>query len=226
MAKPKNLAKQVVFFDFDNTITAQDVLDDMLVKFSKDDRWMDLEKKWKNKEIGSFECLKGQVKGIRVNKVTLNEYLSKVKIDPYFKRLIKLLNSKGIRVIILSDNFDYILNCVLASNDIGGMKVFSNRLKIVDDRLIPSFPYANKRCGDCAHCKKTSLARNLNMGEESVYVGDGLSDACASKEADTVFAKDYLKKYLEENDLAHIPFKGLKDVYEYFKNSKDKRSLS
>lgn len=220
MAKPKNPASKVVFFDFDNTITTHDVLDDMLVKFSKDDRWMDLEKRWKNKEIGSFECLKGQIKGIRVKKEALNEYLSKVKIDPYFKRLIRLLNSRGIRVIILSDNFDYILNRVLKNNDIGGLKMFSNRLKIVNDRLVPSFPYSNKKCGGtCAHCKKTSLARNLNRGEESVYIGDGLSDACGSREADTVFAKDYLKKYFEENGLAHIPFKGLKDVYEYFKRS-------
>ena len=33
----------MVFFDFDNTITTIDVIDDMLERFSKDDEWKALE---------------------------------------------------------------------------------------------------------------------------------------------------------------------------------------
>lgn len=219
MAKTGNQKKQVVFFDFDNTITTQDVLDDMLLKFSKDDRWTELEKRWKKKEIGSLECLKGQMCGIRVKKETLDEYLSKIKIDPYFKKLIKLLNSRKVRTIIVSDNFDYILKKILERHALQDIEMYSNRLKVSNDRLIPSFPHSNKKCGDCAHCKKTTLARTITNGEKSVYIGDGLSDACASKEADTIFAKDYLKRYLEGEGVEHIPFNNLKDVYSYFQRS-------
>ena len=47
----------VVFFDFDNTITTRDAFDDMLLRFAEDDSWRSLEERWKNKEIGSRQCL-------------------------------------------------------------------------------------------------------------------------------------------------------------------------
>ena len=78
----------IVFFDFDNTITTIDVIDDMLERFSGDDGWKDLEEKWKREEIGSRECLKGQVEGIGIDKEKLDNYLSTIKIDPYFKKLL------------------------------------------------------------------------------------------------------------------------------------------
>ncbi|MDP2912702.1 MAG: MtnX-like HAD-IB family phosphatase [Candidatus Omnitrophota bacterium] len=213
----KNAARRrVVFFDFDNTITTRDVLDDLIGRFSGDDKWMEFEKKWKKGEIGSMECLKGQMKGVRITKSALDRYLSTIKIDPYFKKLVKFFHSHGIKSVILSDNFDYILNTILSNNGIGAPEIFSNRISLRGGRLIPAFPYSNKDCGDCAHCKKTSLEANAAEGVRSVYIGDGLSDVCASGGADTVFAKDYLKSYFKEKGLPHIPIKNLKDVYEYF----------
>ena len=101
--------KFIVFFDFDNTITSIDVIDNMLERFSGDDNWKDLEKRWQREEIGSLECLKGQVEGIRVDKDTLDSYLSTIKIDPYFNKLLQFFGSRGIPVLIVSDNFDYML---------------------------------------------------------------------------------------------------------------------
>ena len=89
LMKKETTKNFIVFFDFDNTITSIDVIDDMLERFSGDDKWKDLEKRWQREEIGSLECLKGQVEGIRVDKETLDNYLSKVKIDPYFKKLLQ-----------------------------------------------------------------------------------------------------------------------------------------
>ncbi|MFA4980992.1 MAG: MtnX-like HAD-IB family phosphatase [Candidatus Omnitrophota bacterium] len=209
--------KPTVFFDFDNTITTKDVLDGLIERYSSDDRWVELEKKWKNGEIGSRDCLKGQMEGVRVTKEALDDYIGTVEIDPYFNKLIKFFDSKKIRTMIVSDNFDYILNAVLRKNGIKDVPVYSNRLRMSKDRLIPSFPLNNKRCGDCAHCKKTTLVKKFKKGSVSVYIGDGLSDVCASKEADIVFAKGYLMKHFSEEKLPHVPFKNLKDIYEYFK---------
>jgi len=38
-----NPKKSVIFFDFDNTIATCDVFDNMLLLFSRDDRWVELE---------------------------------------------------------------------------------------------------------------------------------------------------------------------------------------
>lgn len=117
-----NPEKCVVFFDFDNTITTLDVFDNMLPRFSQDDLWVDLEKKWKKGKIGSMACLEGQIKGMSITKRALNNYLSGVRLDPYFKKIAKILGSKGVKTIVLSDNFDYILKRILGIHGIKNLK--------------------------------------------------------------------------------------------------------
>lgn len=224
MSNAKNYA---VFFDFDNTITAYDVLDDMLARFSKDDKWMVLEEQWKKGKIGSLECLEGQLKSIRIDKKSLDKYLGTIELDPYFKKLLQFFYSKKIKVIILSDNFDYILHRILKINNVSQdvSDIYSNALKIQKSRLLPRFPFTDPECGDCAHCKKTSLLNNVKADETSVYIGDGQSDICASKSADIVFAKGHLRKHYRDEKLPCVPFKKLKDVYECFKKEEFLRDI-
>jgi len=207
-----------VFFDFDNTITTFDVIDDMLIRFSKDDSWLELERKWKRGLIGSRECLEGQVKGIRISKPDLDKYLRTIELDPDFKKLINFLKSKDIKTLILTDNFDYIVRGILKHKRIQPLGIYSNSLKIRDKHLIPSFPLTNKNHGKrCGHCKKATLLKNLDKDSVNVYVGDGLSDVCPSEVADIVFAKGNLKKYLKKKGIAFHPFRDFKDIYNYFR---------
>ncbi|MFA6320394.1 MAG: MtnX-like HAD-IB family phosphatase [Candidatus Omnitrophota bacterium] len=209
----------IVFFDFDNTITTIDVIDDMLERFSGDDGWKNLEEKWRREEIGSRECLKGQVEGIKVGKEKLDNYLSTIKIDPYFKKLLNFFESRSIPVLIVSDNFDYMLNGILERNNISGMEVYCNKVDITGDNFKTSFPYANSDCGDCANCKKTHLLSKRKEGMEAVYIGDGKSDVCASKVSDLVFAKGYLQDLFKEEGRPHVAIDDLKDVYDYFERN-------
>ncbi len=216
----KEIAKNfIVFLDFDNTITSIDVIDDMLERFSGDDKWKDLEKRWAREEIGSLECLKGQINGIRIDKETLDSYLSTIKIDPYFKKLLRFFESRNIPVFIVSDNFDYMLKGILKRNNIPDMEAYCNKIDISGDRLRPRFPFSNSECGDCANCKKTHLLSKRKDGMTAVYIGDGKSDVCASKASDIVFAKGYLKELFKEEGLPHVAIDDLKDVYDYFNRS-------
>ena len=207
----------VVFFDFDNTITEIDVLDDMLERFSCDDRWIRLEEEWRRGDIGSRECLDGQMRGIRISRKRLDRYITTIKIDPSFKRILKLCDEKNIKTIILSDNFEYILKGILRNNGIDGLDVYCNSLKMSDDVMIPEFPYRDKKCGGCAHCKSKNMLANVRAGFTSIYIGDGLSDLCPSRKAKLVFAKSSLKEHLEEEKVPHVPFDDMGDVYEYLK---------
>lgn len=208
--------KCIVFFDFDNTITACDVFDDMLLRFSKDERWIGLEERWNKGKIGSEECLQGQIKGMRIAKKTLDRYLQSIKLDPYFKKLSAFLDAQRIKKIILSDNFDYILNRILSRYSIRKNKIYANRLKFAEDRLIPFFPFRSRDCKVCAHCKTKNLLANINEGAIIVYIGDGRSDVCPAKYADIVFAKKDLLKHYKNNC---ISYNSLKEVYSYLKRS-------
>mgnify|MGYP003392707796 CR=1 FL=1 len=212
-----NPKKCVVFFDFDNTIATCDVFDNMLLLFSKDDRWVELEKRWKSGRIGSKTCLEGQLRGMDLNKASLDAYLSKIKLDPYFKPIYNFLRAKRIKNFILSDNYDYILNKILKSNRINNLKVYANKLKFSQGKVVTDYPFKDKNCQICAHCKTKNLLAKVTKGATIIYVGDGESDACPAKYAQVVFAKDHLLRHLKESKLDYMAFNNLKDVLIYLK---------
>jgi 2-hydroxy-3-keto-5-methylthiopentenyl-1-phosphate phosphatase len=208
-----------VFFDFDNTITITDVLDNIVKEFSVTDEWKNLERLWIKGEIGAKECLGGQLRGLRVTKKQLNQYLTKVKLDRSTYKLLSFLSKEGIQPVILSDNFTPIVEEILNNHSIKDVKIYANSLRYYKDRLIPTFPYDNPFHPFCAHCKRTHLTRDQHIDKLIVYIGDGRSDFCAAEASDVVFAKDVLLAHMKKENREHIPYKNLEEVYNYFKEA-------
>jgi len=211
-AQRLKLSDCVVFFDFDNTITRFDVICDVLERFSVDQKWVPLENAWQAGRIGSKECLKGQLRSVRLTKKEMRRYLSTVPIDPAFSPLVEWLKKNKIRPVILSDSFSFFIKEILKNHGIRGVKVYCNELRFSGNRLIPSFPYRSKACPRCAHCKKQRLLDPQWRGKITVYIGDGLSDVCPARQADLLFAKDHLLDYCRKNRVPCVAFKNLKDV--------------
>jgi len=210
------LSGQKVFFDFDNTIAPFDVLDDIIERFSTNDKWVAIERNWKRGRIGSLECLKGQLAGIGVSRAELERYLLKVRIDPYFTKLLVLFKQRNIKPVIASDSFSFVIRSILRNSGIRGVRVYANNLRFKQNRIIPAFPLKDKTCLLCAHCKKKTLLKEIKDGRLKIYIGDGLSDLCPSRHADLVFAKDALFRRLKGRGKSCIRIRGLKDVYDYF----------
>ncbi len=207
-------SKTRVFFDFDNTISKFDVLDDILRRFSTGNHWLKLERDWRARRIGSRKCLEGQVRGLRISREELKRYLKKVTVDPYFKKTLRLLNRNKVPCAILSDNFDFILKEILRHHGIGNIPVFCNRVRFQGRRLIPTFPLFDPSCPHCAHCKGQHLPQNRKI--TTIYIGDGFSDFCAAKRAGIVFAKATLLKHMRREKRTCLSFKTLKTVYLFF----------
>lgn len=215
----KHLSDCIVFFDFDNTITPFDILDDIIERFSINKDWIAIEQDWKLGKIGSKECIKGQLRSVRISKKGLLRYLSKVKINPYFNKLLFLLKKAGVRFLILSDNFHFIINYILKNNGIRGITVCANILKFNNDRINPVFNRQNRHCGHCGHCKTKNLLNKDFRDKIIIYIGDGLSDVCPAQKADIVFAKSSLLKHFRRGKIPCIPFKGMNKIYNYFKET-------
>ena len=204
-----------VFFDFDNTITSFDVLDNIVETFAVDKKWMEYERAWKKGRIGSKDCISGQFDSVRVGKRDLEKHLAKIKVDPYFKKILALLKKRGISPIIVSDSFRFFLEYILKNNGIGRLKIYSNRVRFSKGRLVPAFPHQHITCRRCGNCKKKHLPDRGRKRIKVIYIGDGLSDLCPAKHSDIVFAKGNLKRYLTREGKKFFPFKTLKDVYAY-----------
>ena len=214
-----------VFFDFDHTITISDVLDDVIRRFSINKHWVSLEKAWLEGEIGTKECLEGQLRNVRLTRSVLYNFLKKVELDGHFHQFLSLLVREGLKPVILSDNFTCIVEKILEYHGIKDLKVYGNALRFYRGHIIPSFPYDNPFCPSCAHCKKIHLTRDKTENKLIVYVGDGRSDLCPARVSDIVFAKDNLLRYLVKESIDCIPYKNLGDVYHYFQEAMNRGRL-
>lgn len=206
----------MVFFDFDNTVTLSDILDNVITRFARGENWKYYEDAWAEGKIGSRECLEKQLQELRVNQETLSEYLSTIVIDPYFGKLLQLLHSKGVECMIVSDSFSFLIREILRHNGIQGVRVYANELKFQGDKISPSFPLLNKDCLRCAHCKRQHVLKHAD--KTTVYVGDGLSDVCPAQYTNLVFAKAKLADFFRKNKKPFMELKSLKDVYHFFED--------
>ena len=198
-----------VFIDFDNTITKGDVLDGLIERFAVDDVWRELEAEWAAGRIGARECLDGQLRSMRGTWPEFESQLLAVELDPGFGRLRGVLREARVELTILSDNFDRFLEVVLRRHGHADARYFANHVEFAGSGLLPSFPHYNPQCPGCAHCKKTHF---VPRRDRVVYIGDGASDICPAREADTVFAKSSLLGHLQGAGLPCRPFDDLAGV--------------
>jgi 2-hydroxy-3-keto-5-methylthiopentenyl-1-phosphate phosphatase len=157
-----------------------------------------------DREFGSYgEALVAEVATIRVSADEASAWaVANVGLRSGFHELLALYDplivSMGlpqlIRPVLARERVDPELRCNDAEPSPDGW-----RLRFRDPGLCPV-------CGD--RCKR----RSLPEGRPLVYVGDGLSDRCASLAADRVFARAGLADYLAGLGAPFEPFETLDDV--------------
>lgn len=202
--------KNVLFIDFDNTISLGDVLDGVIEKFSRTSDWQHWQTEWREGRVSTLECLQRQMGDLAVDEATLFEHVRQIRLDPGFVRLQAWAEAARTELLIVSDNFKPIIDEILRQHKVAAPPVYANALAFSNSSIIPSFPFRSPDCPRCAHCKATHLSRY--EGYRTIYVGDGLSDTCPAMRVDQVFAKDSLARYLDEHGRAYTPFRHLDDV--------------
>ena len=193
--------------DFDGTISVKDVTDTLLTRFGQPG-WQALEAQWERGEIGSRECMKGQVALLDMSEGELRAHLDTIEIDPAFAGFVEVARTHGVRVQVVSDGIDAAIRHVLARHGLGHLEVIANRLVQTGERnwRLES-PWASARCQRASgNCKCERLAEQQNLHGRVLYVGDSTSDFCVSHQADFVLAKYKLIAHCQAHGIAHAPF--------------------
>lgn len=202
------------YFDFDNTLTDFDVLDDIIQSFSLNDDWKTIEDQWDAGLIGSKECLERQLSQVRLTATMLADYIKNIQIDGSFRSILDLLESRNVPTVIVSDSFGLIIRQILENNGITGLPILANEMRLEGDIPVISFPYFQSICSTCANCKTSHLfRRNRPLGTKKIYVGDGRSDICASSFCEILFAKGTLYRHYAPLRPDCIEFTDLSSVY-------------
>lgn len=206
-------AAWTVLCDFDGTISLLDVTDTLLTRFGRPG-WEALEARWERGEIGSRECMKGQVALLDMSQGEFEQHLQTITVDPHFSAFVDGARAMGIPVMVVSDGIEQAIVQVLARQGLQRLPVLANRLVPTGARSWRlESPHASPRCERASgNCKCARLAEQRGPRTRVLYVGDGASDFCVSGKADFVLAKDRLVDHCRAHGLAHAPFRHFGDV--------------
>ena len=210
------MKSEIIFCDFDGTITKEDTVDMLLYTFANE-KWLYYEDLWEKGEIGSKECLTKQISCIdNISERDLNEFIHNIEIDEGFINFLKKIKKRNIDIYILSDGFDLIINAVLKKYKIQDLKIFSNGIYFNNGKLKPFYPFCNSNCIYQSGLCKCEIIKNIAKAKKIIYIGDGRSDICPSRLADLLFAKGKLADYCSKQDMVFIPFHNFNDINDFF----------
>ncbi|MBD3181193.1 HAD-IB family phosphatase [Candidatus Poribacteria bacterium] len=199
--------------DFDGTITKTDVGHKIYTSFG-DDRWEEVNKRWRRGEISSKDCLIGEYSFVDASEDEVIEYVMGMDIDVGFLDIVHTCRDNNIPLAIASDGFDFYIKALLEKYDLydKGIDIFCSEMEFKGRKVELSFPYYDKGCGLCGNCKKLHVQKFRDEGRKVIYIGDGLSDRFAARSSDVVFAKGELKQYLIESGFSFIEFEILIEI--------------
>jgi 2-hydroxy-3-keto-5-methylthiopentenyl-1-phosphate phosphatase len=211
--------KLKIFCDFDGTITKNDVWVNSLGKFIKNqDRFLQLCKDFVDLKISSKHCINEELSLVEDFDFDIfNSYLDTEEIDEHFPNFLKYCEENNFEVIVLSEGLDYYINYILKNNDIK-LKLYSNKIICVNSEgnisIRAGFPFSDENCNWCGVSKRNAVISNTNEtdNEISVFIGDGVSDGCASNYADIIFAKKNLASYCWKNNITYFEYSNFLDI--------------
>ena len=181
--------------DWDGTCTVADSLVEAIHTFGDPGVW--------KRTFGSYEeSLTAEVATIRAPAEEVSAWAAdRIQLRPGLRRLLERYE-----VVIVSSGLPQLIRPVLARE---GIEV---DLRCNDAEPTPEgwrVRFRNERCPVCGdRCKRGSLP----VGRPLVYAGDGISDRCAARAADRVFARGWLADDLAAEGVGFGRFETLDDI--------------
>jgi 2,3-diketo-5-methylthio-1-phosphopentane phosphatase len=205
-----------VLVDFDGTITTQDI-GDLVVEEFADPGWESLMDLYRAGEINVSEIWEREMKLLRKDREaeTVARCLDVAEIRDGFSELVDYCNSNGIPIEVASSGLDFYVDAILEANGFGDLPKARPVVEYdADGRGFMVMDAGVEDCGMTAMCKCARIWRLRRKGYRVMFVGDGISDACAVTQADIVMATSSLLGVCQERGIEHTPFESFHDVLE------------
>lgn len=200
-----------ILCDFDGTISVEDVIDSLLVRFGRPG-WEVLEKDWRAGRIGSRECISGQVALLDMSRQELEVHLSGLWIDHAFPAFMDTARSHKVPLRVVSDGLDLAIHTILGRYGLDDLPRAANHLRqtgVRQWRLDSPYKATGCRSGTC---KCACVQQAASSGAKTLLIGDGASDFCAADRVDFVFAKHRLIEHCRAAGIPYVPITGFEDA--------------
>lgn len=208
------VAPLLLAVDFDGTITLRDTLHVIVDAHGHPGAWDDLGLLLRSDRISVEQAMERQFRTVTASHDEVALCVrSDAGVREGFTDLVAYAADNGHRLVVMSAGFRSVIDLVLGDLGLSHLEVVANDAEFSGEgcRLVwgahrgEVCPLCNRRC-------KRHAIRVRHQGETIVYVGDGLSDSCASQMADVVFARDDLAEHLEGRGVAFTPYDDFHDV--------------
>jgi len=210
--------KAAMVFDFDGTITEEDIFDAVFARFADPECW-EAHRAYHDREISMKEAYLAMAGYFRGSEEEVAAFVADfARLRPGFRRLLERLKAGGVMVLIVSNGFDLYLLPLL---DRWGIRldredVRCHRARIVEGRFVPVFDEHPELGDDNCLIGKAEIVRELQAeGYFVIFAGNGWSDTPAGRVADLVFARQRLADYCREENLPFVPFSDFFEVERY-----------
>ena len=196
--------------DYDGTITEKDLLQEISQVFGDREVVAEVEDALREGRITLRDEITREYASVRVPfGEVLGWALEHVRVRPGFRELVRLARERGWHIVVVSSGFHELIEPVLEREGI--------EVELKANRVIPDPGGWQVLWRDetvCAVCGQACKRNALPEADEIVYVGDGISDRCATLASDRVFATRGLAVYLEQRGTSFERFRDFFDVLE------------
>jgi 2,3-diketo-5-methylthio-1-phosphopentane phosphatase len=200
--------------DFDGTVSPEDIGAALVRTFSRgrDAERCELLERWTRESIGHREMIEAECRLLVAGENEALEFSRRFALDPAFAPFVRERRANGDAVTVVSEGFDLYVRDQLTRAGLGDVPWSANRLRFEGDRVHPEFPFADPTCRSCGNCKARHVREWRAKGYRTVLVGDGLSDRCGARAADTVVARRELLEWCRRVRLPARGFETFADV--------------
>jgi HAD superfamily phosphoserine phosphatase-like hydrolase len=203
--------------DFDGTVSPHDVGAALVKRFSSADEAVQRARLggWLAGSIGHRALTEAQCADLRVGADEALAFTRTFRLDQHFPGFVREALGRGDAVMVVSEGFDFYVRDALRRAGLGDLPFAANRLRFEPERAVPEFPYFDAGCGACGNCKAQHVRRYRALGFHAVLVGDGLSDRCGARAADSVLAHRGLLEWCRRERVPAVPFETFADVADW-----------
>lgn len=202
-----------VLIDFDGTISLRDVGDALLSELVDDQSAVrEMDRLYHEGHKGSRELTAWDMEVLPRAPDRLHEVVDAIPLDETFRELVRVTESAGCALEIVSDGVGFHVERMLARLGLSHLPVATNSAVLGRGGDGVSFPYGHPACFVCGTCKRERIRAHQAAGRAVVFIGDGPSDRYAAHHADVIFAKWSLATWCDEIGIAYQAWERLGDV--------------
>ncbi|MGG5253584.1 2-hydroxy-3-keto-5-methylthiopentenyl-1-phosphate phosphatase [Neobacillus sp. SM06] len=211
------MTKNVIFCDFDGTITNNDNIIAIMKKFAPPE-WLALKDGVLSQQISVQE---GVGKMFALLPSSLKEEIIRflketASIRSGFQEFVRYAEGNGYELFIVSGGIDFFVYPLLEGL-VPPERIYCNGADFSGETIKILWPHeCDEQCDNGCGCCKPSLLRKLTSKEDyKLVIGDSVTDLAISQLADQVIARDFLLEKCRELGFPHKEFVTFHDVMEF-----------